>query len=168
MSPASITIDQIYFDAAPDRKVKTTPQGQAPSCHIEMHRGCIELEHRARPPNRGASAATRAPMLPSSARSVKVQDLQSSMVTAITSSVRTPTKTAPRPSWLLRIDNVDLITNAGKPFIPLSMTCYTAQFAKPADAGTVDELLHRPNGGAVAVWGPGSPSFMVTICSAVS
>ncbi len=47
------------------------------------------------------------------------------------------------------------LTNDGKPFIALAMTCYTSQFPKPADAGTLDELLfRRPDGGAVAVWGP--------------
>ncbi len=59
------------------------------------------------------------------------------------------------PTWLLLTNDVDSLTNDGKPFIALAMTCYTSQFPKPADAGTLDELLfRRPDGGAVAVWGP--------------
>ncbi len=46
--------------------------------------------------------------------------------------------------------------NRDQLFIALSMTCYTAQFIRPADYHfTLDEhLFLHPNGGAVAVWGP--------------
>lgn len=47
------------------------------------------------------------------------------------------------------------LQNREKLFVNLAMTCMTSQFAKPANSGTLDELLIRnPNGGAVATWGP--------------
>ena len=51
---------------------------------------------------------------------------------------------------VLRLDNRDHL------FVALTMTCYTAQFTKPATAPvTMDEnMLVNANGGAVAVWGP--------------
>lgn len=56
---------------------------------------------------------------------------------------------------LLSIADVGLLANNNKPFIGLSMTCLTAQFARPANEGTLDELfVRKANGGAVAVWGP--------------
>jgi hypothetical protein len=62
---------------------------------------------------------------------------------------------APDPKWLLNINDVRLLANYNKPFMMLSMTCYTSQFVKPANNGTLDEVLLRAtNAGAVAVWGP--------------
>ena len=56
---------------------------------------------------------------------------------------------------LLSIADIGLLTSSNKPFIGLSMTCYTSQFARPANEGTLDELfVRKPNGGAVAMWGP--------------
>lgn len=58
-------------------------------------------------------------------------------------------------SPLLSIVEANLLSNREKPFIVLSMTCLTSQFAIPAVSGTLDELFVRnPNGGAVATWGP--------------
>lgn len=62
---------------------------------------------------------------------------------------------APDPKWLLNINDVRLLANQNKPFVMLSMTCYTSQFVKPANNGTLDEVLLRArNAGAVAAWGP--------------
>jgi hypothetical protein len=48
-----------------------------------------------------------------------------------------------------------MLQNRDKLFVNLAMTCMTSQFAKPANGGTLDELLIRnPNGGAIATWGP--------------
>lgn len=56
---------------------------------------------------------------------------------------------------LLSIVEANILSNRDKPFIGLSMTCLTSQFAIPAVSGTLDELFVRnPNGGAVATWGP--------------
>jgi hypothetical protein len=57
--------------------------------------------------------------------------------------------------WLLNAPEVALLSNTGKEFVMLSMTCYTAQFVKPAANGTLDEwLIRHQQGGAIAVWGP--------------
>ena len=56
---------------------------------------------------------------------------------------------------LMSIADVPSLTNGGKLFVGLSMTCLTSQFAAPAISGTLDELFVRSaNGGAVATWGP--------------
>ncbi len=56
---------------------------------------------------------------------------------------------------LLSIADVGLLANTNKPFVGLSMTCYTSAFARPANEGTLDELfVRKANGGAVAMWGP--------------
>ena len=56
---------------------------------------------------------------------------------------------------LLSIADVGLLSNTNKPFVGLSMTCYTSAFARPANEGTLDELfVRKANGGAVAMWGP--------------
>lgn len=57
---------------------------------------------------------------------------------------------------VLQLNNRDAL------FIGLSMTCYTSQFTEPAPSHfTLDEhLLLRPNGGAVAVWGPAGLSVV--------
>jgi hypothetical protein len=58
-------------------------------------------------------------------------------------------------TWLLYVNDADGLANVGRPYIGLSMTCYTAQFAKPAVRGTLDELMFlRPQAGAAAIWGP--------------
>jgi hypothetical protein len=55
---------------------------------------------------------------------------------------------------LLSIVDAPGLSNRDKPFIGLSMTCLTSQFAIPAFSGTLDEVFVRnPNGGAVATWG---------------
>ncbi len=56
---------------------------------------------------------------------------------------------------LLEMVEAEKLGNRARLFFQLSMTCLTAQFAKPVDDGdTLDErfFLHS-NGGAVAVWG---------------
>lgn len=54
------------------------------------------------------------------------------------------------------------LQNADRLFVQLSMTCLTSQFAVPDDsAATIDERFFlAPNGGAVAVWGPGGVSVV--------
>jgi hypothetical protein len=58
--------------------------------------------------------------------------------------------------WLFGLWDVQQLFNHDKPFIALSMTCYTSQFHKPeANHFTLDEhLFLHGNGGAVATWGP--------------
>jgi hypothetical protein len=58
--------------------------------------------------------------------------------------------------YLFSLYDTDLLSNADALFISLSMTCYTAQFAKPAISGTTfdERMFLNPKGGAVAVWGP--------------
>jgi hypothetical protein len=59
------------------------------------------------------------------------------------------------PSYLLGLYDADDLTNAGRPFVLLEMTCLTAAFQTPAySATTIDERLLLAPGGAVAVWGP--------------
>jgi Peptidase family C25 len=60
-----------------------------------------------------------------------------------------------QPSYLLGLYDADDLTNAGRPFVLLEMTCLTAAFQTPAYSGTtIDERLLLAPGGAVAVWGP--------------
>jgi hypothetical protein len=67
---------------------------------------------------------------------------------AVTDSTR-------EPSYLLGLYDADDLTNAGRPFVLLEMTCLTAAFHTPAYSGTtIDERLLLAPGGAVAVWGP--------------
>ena len=58
--------------------------------------------------------------------------------------------------WFLDLSDAAVrLQNNDRYFIGLAMTCYTSQFPKPANAGTLDELLLRnPNAGAVAIFGP--------------
>jgi hypothetical protein len=59
------------------------------------------------------------------------------------------------PSYLLGLYDADDLTNAGRPFVLLEMTCLTAAFQTPAySATTIDERLLLASGGAVAIWGP--------------
>lgn len=60
------------------------------------------------------------------------------------------------PDYLFSLYDPDGLTNTDRPFIILSMTCYTSQFHKPAFSGTVldERSILKPRGGAVAVWGP--------------
>jgi hypothetical protein len=59
------------------------------------------------------------------------------------------------PSYLLGLYDADDLTNAGRPFVLLEMTCLTAAFQTPAySATTIDERLLLAPGGAVAIWGP--------------
>jgi len=61
----------------------------------------------------------------------------------------------PKDGWLLSSSEVSLLANQGKPFVMLSMTCYTSQFVKPTANGTIDEwLIRAKNAGAIGVWGP--------------
>ncbi len=65
------------------------------------------------------------------------------------------TDSRPRDGWLLSSSEVSLLANQNKPFVMLSMTCYTSQFVKPTANGTIDEwLIRAKNAGAIAVWGP--------------
>ncbi len=59
-------------------------------------------------------------------------------------------------SWMLGLYDTDLLSNYDALSITLSMTCYTAQFPKPAISGTVldERNFLNPRGGSVAVWGP--------------
>jgi hypothetical protein len=58
------------------------------------------------------------------------------------------------PSYLLGLYDADDLTNAGRPFVLLEMTCLTAAFQTPAySATTIDERLLLAPGGAVAIWG---------------
>ncbi len=58
-------------------------------------------------------------------------------------------------NYLLGLYDPDGLTNQGKYFVSLSMTCLTGQFHKPALSGTAldERMLLNPKGGAVAVWG---------------
>ncbi len=58
--------------------------------------------------------------------------------------------------YLFSLYDTDLLSNYDALFISLSMTCYTAQFTKPAISGTTfdERMFLNPQGGAVAVWGP--------------
>jgi len=59
-------------------------------------------------------------------------------------------------NWMLGLYDADLLSNYDGLSITLSMTCYTAQFPKPALSGTVldERNFLNPGGGSVAVWGP--------------
>jgi hypothetical protein len=59
------------------------------------------------------------------------------------------------PSYLFGLYDADDLTNAGRSFVLLEMTCLTAAFQTPAySATTIDERLLLAPGGAIAVWGP--------------
>jgi hypothetical protein len=65
------------------------------------------------------------------------------------------TDEAQTPSSLLGLYDADDLTNIGRPFVLLEMTCWTAAFQTPAYSGTtIDERLLLAPGGAIAVWGP--------------
>lgn len=68
---------------------------------------------------------------------------------------------APNEAILKLYDEFQL-SNANQLFIQLSMTCLSAQFVKPANAGTTydERLFLYPAGGAVAVWGPAGLSVV--------
>jgi hypothetical protein len=68
---------------------------------------------------------------------------------AVTDASRTP-------PWLLGLYDTDALTNGARQPIVLEMTCLTSAFQTPAfSKTTIDErLLLKPDGGAVAVWGP--------------
>ena len=61
-----------------------------------------------------------------------------------------------RVSWLINTNTALFqLTNTGKPFIMLAMTCLTSSFSKPTHNGVLDEILFRHGtNGAIAVWGP--------------
>jgi hypothetical protein len=60
------------------------------------------------------------------------------------------------PPYLLGLYDTDALTNGARLPIVLEMTCLTSAFQTPAySRTTIDERwLIKPNGGAVAVWGP--------------
>jgi hypothetical protein len=60
------------------------------------------------------------------------------------------------PPYLLGLYDTDTLTNGTRLPIVLEMTCLTSAFQTPAySRTTIDERwLIKPNGGAVAVWGP--------------
>jgi hypothetical protein len=60
------------------------------------------------------------------------------------------------PPYLLGLYDADALTNGARQPIVLEMTCLTSAFQTPAFSGTtIDErLLLKPDGGAIAVWGP--------------
>jgi hypothetical protein len=60
------------------------------------------------------------------------------------------------PPYLLGLYDVDALTNGARQPIVLEMTCLTSAFQTPAFSGTtIDErLVLKPDGGAIAVWGP--------------
>jgi hypothetical protein len=63
---------------------------------------------------------------------------------------------APDPNdALLKLYDALALNNVNAPYVQLSMTCLTAQFAKPTNAGlTADESFFlQPTGGAIGVWG---------------
>jgi hypothetical protein len=58
--------------------------------------------------------------------------------------------------YLLGLYDVDALTNGPRQPIVLELTCLTGAFQTPAFSGTtIDErLVLKPDGGAIAVWGP--------------
>ncbi len=60
------------------------------------------------------------------------------------------------PPYLLGLYDPDDLTNGARQPILLEMTCWTGAFQTPNNSGTtIDErFVLRPNGGAIAVWGP--------------
>lgn len=62
----------------------------------------------------------------------------------------------PEEQFLLGLNDVGSLRNAGQLPIVLELTCLTAAFQKPAYSGTTldERLLLHPQGGAAAVWGP--------------
>ena len=152
LSPSGAQFTRVYFDSAPTRKVKTGPQGQplpalnAPGMYQTVPRTPAE-PWRTSDNLAANTAAIRA--LSAGAGLAIFNGHSNHWQYAYTG------ENGGSPSYLLLTIDVESIANTGTPFIALSMTCYTSQFPKPADSGTLDELLfRRPNAGAVAVWGP--------------
>jgi hypothetical protein len=59
-------------------------------------------------------------------------------------------------SAVVMFGDPDFLNNRDRLFVMLTMTCVSAQFAKPTSSGTVinERFLMDADGGAVAVWGP--------------
>ncbi|MBK8050212.1 MAG: hypothetical protein IPK16_25785 [Anaerolineales bacterium] len=149
--PAQALVDRIYFDPFPTRVVKKNESGQplpAPGMP-----GYYQTEPRS---VRDAGRIEQPPV----ANFVAVKALSAGAGLVVYNGHSNHWQFARTseqgwPNWLFYTNDVDLLLNYGKPFIGLSMTCYTSQFVIPAAAGTLDELTFRkPDAGSVAVWGP--------------
>ncbi len=151
--PNGMSVRRIYYDPAPDRQFayaanqslipagngyyQTVPRTQAESWRI------AEVAQ--------ANAAT-IQALSSGAGLVAYNGHSNHFYYARTEDLR---NTPAKDGWLLSSSEVSLLANQNKPFVMLSMTCYTSQFVKPTANGTIDEwLIRAKNAGAIAVWGP--------------
>jgi len=148
--PASLKPQRIYLDAAPSRRVVATNSGAPvpapgkPGYYLTEAR---KLQEPGRMSNLDTANANAIASLGGGAGLVVFNGHSNHWQYA-----RMEGK--PDPTWLFYTNDVDLLNNFDKLFIGLSMTCYTAQFAKPAANGTLDEVLfRRSEGGAAAMWG---------------
>jgi hypothetical protein len=147
-------IQRIYYDPAPDRQIAYAEDGQT---LIPAGNGYYQTVARAAPQSWriddvGAASFATIQALSSGAGLVAYNGHSNHFYYAKTEDLR---NTPAKDSWLLSTSEVSLLANQNKPFVMLSMTCYTSQFVKPAANGTIDEwLIRAKNAGAIAVWGP--------------
>lgn len=149
------TAQRVYYDPAPERVVQSNSNGPIPN------------------PGKPGYYLTAARTAPESWRIGDAAAANAAAINSLTGGAGmlvynghanhfqfATTSENPR-LWLLYTNDVDVINNTGRPFVQLSMTCYTSQFVKPTVNGTLDELLfRRKNAGAVAVWGPTGQSVV--------
>lgn len=144
---------RVYYDPAPDRRIKKDKFGHdVPAAGTN---GLFETEPRPDVEPWRIAEPTRANAETITAVSAGIGLLVYNGHSNHWQYARTNENGGNSVSWLLDINDVNSLYNTGKPFIGLSMTCFTSQFPKPANTGVIDELLVRkPDGGAVAVFGP--------------
>ncbi len=152
--PKGMGIKRIYYDPAPGRQIAYAGDGQT---MIPAGNGYYQTVARAAPQSwrvDDVAAANLATIqaLSNGAGLVAYNGHSNHFYYAKTEDLRN----APaKDGWLLSTSEVSLLANQNKPFVMLSMTCYTSQFVKPAANGTIDEwLIRAKNAGAIAVWGP--------------
>jgi hypothetical protein len=152
--PRGTNPTRIYYDPAPRRIVRTnTLGGPVPA------------------PNRPGYFVTDPRTMVDSWRNADAENAHNTVVSELSKGAglviynghsnhfqyaRTYSGPENRVNYLMNTNTANFfISNADKYFIMLAMTCYTSSFARPTNVGVLDEILfRRPEGGAVAVWGP--------------
>lgn len=151
--PSLANVRRLYYDPLPGRQLALSPAGTP----IPAGNGYFQTEPRT---------------IPENWRIADIVGINTDVITALSDGAglviynghsnhfyygRTEDvyNTGIGDKWLLNAPEVSLLGNYREEFMMLSMTCYTSQFVKPTENGTLDEwLIRHPNAGAVAVWGP--------------
>jgi hypothetical protein len=152
MLPNWTRVRRVYFDPAPNRQVALTTQGGL----IPVAGGYYQTEPRTLPENWRISdrVGINTEVITRMSRGAGLVVYNGHSNHFYYARTEHPSDKA-QDKWLLNAPEVSLLSNTGKEFVMLAMTCYTSQFVKPTVNGTLDEwLIRHQNGGAIAVWGP--------------